>query len=86
MGLIYALFYDVRQPRLVITVVSGHKLLVPSSRVKESKNHRKMEFVFILLTHFFLHQAFSTSYVVRATSEKLCLHAGNVKFKTQVEE
>jgi hypothetical protein len=39
-------------------------LLVPSSRAEESKNHPKMEFVFILHMYFCLHQTCSTSYVV----------------------
>jgi len=79
MGLIYALFYDITQPRLLITVVSGQPVgpVFKGQGVQESP--QKMEFVFIFLTYLCLHQACSTSYVVWATSEKFCLHVGNVK-------
>jgi hypothetical protein len=67
MGLIYALFYDIRQPRLVITVVSGQPVGPILKGQGVQKSPQKMEFVFILLTYFCLHQASSTSYVLRAT-------------------
>jgi hypothetical protein len=52
MGLIYALFYDVTQPRLVITVVSGQQVgpIFKGQGVKESPKYG----IFIHSSYVFL--------------------------------